>query len=135
VPYRDFDAARRAYAGPDREPIEFTYGGERFTCLPDPTLGDCFDIHDAPELDPNDFDPNRPEDLLGVRSLAKFIEKMLPYEDRPRFQKAHYSIPSSQAIVIYECAGYIVEEYTNRPTEPSGTSSPSPASAGRISSE
>ena len=48
--HKDFDAARRAY-GVSRNEISFTLGGETFVTLPDPTLGDTFDIYDAPPVE------------------------------------------------------------------------------------
>ena len=116
--HRDFDAARRAYQQ-DRERITFDYGGETFTVTPDPTLGDTFDLLDAPEVTPE-------TEQQAVRVLAKFIRRMIEPGDRARFDQAHYRIPSTEAPVIVELAAWIAEQVTTRPTMP-----PAPSSRGR----
>lgn len=127
MPHFDFDAARRAYEV-DVDPVTFSYGGDTFTVLPDPTLGDTFDLADAPDLD-GDFDPLNATHLKLVTVLAKFIRRMLPPEDRERFDRAHYRIPSTQAVIIIEIAQTIVSEViAKRPTQPPGSSS-----SGRLS--
>jgi len=113
--HKDFDAARRAYA-PDRDPVTFTLGGELFTVLPDPTLGDTFELYDAPE-------PTPENEQESVRILTRFIRRMIPEEERPRFDLALYRIPSTHGFVIIECATYIAEQVVQRPTEPPRTSS------------
>lgn len=120
--HRDFDVSRRAYA-PERDPVTFTLGGETFTVLPDPTLGDTFDLADAPDISAADFDPNGAADLKLVRILTSFIRRMVPEGDRPRFDVALYRIPSTQAYVIVECAEWITEQVVNRPTMPPASSS------------
>lgn len=120
--HRDFDASRRAYA-PERDPVTFTLGGETFTVLPDPTLGDTFDLADAPDISAADFDPNGAADLKLVRILTGFIRRMVPEEDRARFDRALYRIPSTSAYVIVECAEWITEQVVGRPTEPPASSS------------
>lgn len=120
--HRDFDAARRAKQV-ERDPVTFTLGGETFTVLPDPTLGDTFDLADAPEITREDFDPSRSADHTLVRTLKNFIRRMLPEEDRARFDLAMYRIPTTDSYVIVECAVYITEQVTTRPTEPPASSS------------
>lgn len=145
MPHRDFDASRRAHE-PDRDPVTFTLGGERFTVLPDPTLGDTFDLADAPDIAAEDFDPNGQADLVLVRTLSNFIRRMLPDEDRPRFDLALYRIPSTAAYVIVETAAWIAEQVIARPTVPPASSSSGrpttptggdsrPSSAGRTRSK
>jgi hypothetical protein len=106
--HRDFDAVRRAYGGEERELVTFTLAGETFMVLPDPTLGDTFDLADAPEI-PENFDPTRSQDMQLVRLLSKFIRKMLPVEERPRYDQALYKVPTSHTVVIIEIASYIAE--------------------------
>lgn len=123
MPHADFDASRRAYQV-DRDPVTFTLGGETFTVLPDPSLGDTFDLADAPEITDADLSPDGSPDLVLVRVLARFIRRMLPADDRARFDRALYTVPSTHAYVIVECAVFITEQVTTRPSEPSGNSSP-----------
>lgn len=145
MPHADFDASRRAYQI-DRDPVTFTLGGETFTVLPDPSLGDTFDLADAPDITPADLSSDGSPDLVLVRTLARFIRRMLPPDDRARYDKALYSVPSTHSYVIVECAVFITEQVTSRPSEPSGSSSPGrrktttgrsskPTSAGRTPSK
>jgi len=115
VPHRSFDAARRAYEA-QRDPVTFDYGGETFTVVPDPTLGDTFELMDAPEITPE-------TEQQAVRALVKFVRRMLPPEDRARFDQAHYRIPSTEGPVIIEMAAWIAEQVTTRPTVPPASSS------------
>lgn len=115
MPHRSFDAARRAYHI-DRDPVTFDLGGERFTVLPDPMLGDVFDLMDAPEPVPEN-------EQQSVRILAKFIRRMLPEGDRLRWDKVLLTIPSTESPVIIELGMWIVQEMTARPTVPPTRSS------------
>lgn len=128
MPYRDFDASRRAYQV-DRDPVRFSLGGEEFEVLLDPSLGDTFDLYDAPEVRFNDdgtvaFDEANGGDLVLVRTLTRFLERSLPLEQRPTFQRALYRVPARQGHVIIEAALWIVEQVTAFPTEPPGNSLP-----------
>lgn len=126
--HKDFDAARRAY-GVSRSEISFTLGGETFITLPDPSLGDTFDLYDAPPIELETFNPNGKNEIILVKILSGFIRRMLKEEDRPRFDRALYRIPASQSIVIMECATYITENLTplevdvDNPSQPPITSS------------
>jgi hypothetical protein len=125
--HRDFDASRRAYHV-ERDPVTFTLGGETFEVLLDPSLGDTFDLYDAPEVRYNDdgtvaYDAGRQDDLQLVRVLTRFLERALPLEQRPTFQRALYRIPAAQAGVIIEAAMWIVEQVTAFPTGPPASSS------------
>jgi len=114
--HRTFGAVRLS---PEREPITFDfglYGEEQFTVVPEPTLGDCFDLYDAPEPTPSN-------ELEAARACARFIERMLRPEDRPRFRLALHRIPSTEAHVIIECAQYIAEAVSGFPTTPPDASS------------
>lgn len=116
MPHRSFGTVR---VGVEREPISFDFGlfgEERFNVVPEPSLGDVFDLYDAPEVDPGN-------PLEAARTLARFIRRLLPLEDRPRFDEALKRIPSSQAMVIVETATWIVEQMTGFPTMPPASSS------------
>jgi hypothetical protein len=119
VTHRDFDASRAAFVL-DREPVTFTLGGELFTLLPDPTLGDCIELDKAPDVDlTKEFNASDPDTAKLIDMLAKFIKRMLPIEDRARFDLALYRIPARHGYVIIEAAEYIVEQSVGFPTAPS----------------
>lgn len=120
--HRDFDASRRAHHL-ERDPVTFVLGGESFTVLPDPSLGDTFDLADAPDISAKDFDPDGAPDLALVRVLKNFIRRMLPDDERARYDLALYRIPSTEAYAIVECAEWIVGQVTAFPTEPPASSS------------
>jgi len=116
VAHRTFGAVRKSGT---REPITFDfglYGEETFTVVPEPSLGDCFDLDDAPEPTPANM-------LQSAKILARFIRRMLAAEDRPRFDAALYRIPSTEAHLIVECATYIAEQVSGFPTQPPAGSS------------
>lgn len=124
--HRTFDAVRLAA---QREPITFDfgiYGEETFTVVPEPSIGDCFELHDAPEPTPENM-------LESAKLLAKFIRRMLAPEDRARFDAALYRIPSTQAHVIVEAAVWITEQVSGFPTVPPGGSSAGRRGTGKSS--
>jgi len=126
VLHRTFGAVRTAAT---REPITFDfglYGEETFTVVPDPSLGDTFDLYDAPEPTPSN-------ELEVVRVLARFIRRMLAPEDRPRFDAALYRIPSTEAHIIIDAATFITEQVIGFPTKPPTTSSRGRHPAGKTS--
>lgn len=125
MPHRSFDAARRAYQR-DVDPITFDYGGDTFTVIPDPTLGDTFDLMDTPE-------PTPENEAQAVRTLVRFVRRLLPAEDRSRFDQAHYRIPSSEGAVIIDLASWITEQVTTRPPVPPTISSRGRRTTGRSS--
>ncbi len=44
MPHLDFEAARRQRQRSHGDPLTFGLGGETFTCLAAPTLGDAIDL-------------------------------------------------------------------------------------------
>lgn len=123
MPHRSFGAVR---AGVEREPITFDfglYGEETFTVVPDPSLGDTFDLADAPEPTPENV-------LDSARILARFIRRMLAPADRPRFDQALYRIPATQMHIVVEAAQWIAENVTTFPTVPPASSSRGRRTAG-----
>jgi hypothetical protein len=124
VPHRDFDAVRRSYTKGAIAPVEFTLAGERFTCLCDPTLGDTFELADAPDIDADDFDSANKLHVALIRKLADYIRRMLPDDgSRERWDKILYSIPVSHMPVVIEAADFITRQVIDRPTVPPSTSS------------
>ena len=123
MPHRSFGTVR---AGVEREPITFDfglYGEDTFTVLPEPSLGDTFDLADAPE-------PNAENMLEAARAIAKFLRKMIKPDDRHRFDQALYRIPATQCHVIVEAGMYVAEQVSGFPTEPPTNSSDGRQSTG-----
>ena len=113
--HRTFGAVRLTA---QREPITFDfgiYGEDTFTVVPEPSLGDCFDLDDAPEPTPANM-------LESAKLIARFIRRMLAAEDRGRFDEALRRIPSSEAHVVVECGVWIAEQVSGFPTRPPGGS-------------
>jgi hypothetical protein len=116
-------------AGVEREPITFDfgiYGEDTFTIVPEPTLGDTFDLADAPE-------PTTSNMLDASRAMARFIRRLLAPEDKQRFDLALYRIPASQAHVIVEAGAWIAEQVSGFPTVPPASSSGGRRTAGMTS--
>jgi hypothetical protein len=116
VPHRSFGTVRATEA---REPITFdfgVFGEEQFTIIPTPSLGDTFDLYDAPE-------PTPANELETVRVLARFIRRMLAPEDRHRFDEALKRIPADHGHVVVEAAAWIAEQVTPFPEAPPPSSS------------
>lgn len=132
-PHRDFDAARaERLRGVD--PVTFTMGGRRFTCLPEPTLGDALILAGAPEPDVSP--------LAALLAQLRFIEALLPKRDRRRFrrmarrQTARWFArgrPPVSSTEIHELAIFLATEHSGRPTRPSSASSNGPGADGRSS--
>jgi hypothetical protein len=126
VPHQSFGTVR---VGAERAPITFDfgmYGEETFTIIPEPSLGDTFDVYDAPEPTPHN-------QLEASRTLAKFIRRMLRPEDRPRFDAALYRIPATQVHIIIDCAMWITEQIVPFVSPPPVSSSPGRRRSGTAS--
>lgn len=118
MPHRDFDAAR-AERERKVEPVTFRLGGQDFTCVLAPSVGDALDLADAPEPEAS---------LVGsVRAIVRFVDKMLVAEDRQRFADLIRSLDTPHGPVnsydLVELGVWLGEEYGGRPTEPSTESS------------
>lgn len=120
--FRDFDAevAERAR---ERDPIEFTLGGVRFTGRPTVTFGAALDLATAPEIT---------VDLAGaVEGFIGFFEQVVVDEQAPLVRDAVLSINADTA---YACVVWLTGAYSGRPTVPSSGSAVSPLPDGRDSS-
>lgn len=130
MPHRDFDAARaeRARAA---DPETFTIGGETFTCVLLPAIGDVLDLIDAPERDQNP--------VGAVRAAIAYIDTLLVPEDRARFQEtirgAEHDAGPVNGDDVLDVMWYLSERFTGRPTRPSDDSSSGRESGGETSSE
>jgi hypothetical protein len=118
--HRDFDADRRA-ADPERDPVTFALGGETFTVVSDPSLGDTFALADAPEFDPQDL--NSTTSIGALRALKRFIRTMIEPDEHERFELALSRVPTTQGYVLMEVAAWIAEQVTGFPTQPPASSS------------
>lgn len=129
MPHRDFDAVR-ALRLRDREPVTFTIGGERFTCVVEPALGDALALADAPEPDQSE--------VGAARAIVRFVESLLVPEDRRRWRRTvarqsprrwRRQAPVSAAEIV-ELGAWLASAYTARPTVPSSASSSGRRSSG-----
>lgn len=114
--HRDFDAGRREI---ERDPVTFSLAGETFTITPTPSLGDVFELADAPDVAPEEFDPASAVSLTLVRTLKRFIRSMIEPDDRPRFDAAMFRVGSHEGWLFVEIASWIAEQVTGFPTSPS----------------
>jgi hypothetical protein len=102
----------------ESEPLTFDLGGEEFSCYPEVQGKTILDImRVASEGD---------EDTRGVMmavSVLTFFEKVMPPEEYERFGKL---MEDPKRIVpmetLSEIMSWLMEEYTDRPTEPSSGS-------------
>ena len=120
--HRDFDAevAERAR---ERDPIEFTLGGVRFTGRPVCPFGAALDLTAAPELT---------VDMAGaVAGIVAFLEQVVVDDQVPEVVDAVRKVNADTA---YELVRWLSEQYAGRPTEPSSVSAVSPPADGRDSS-
>lgn len=137
MPHRDFDAARaERLRGTD--PVTFTIGGETFTCVPSPCVGDALALADAPERGDN------PSEAL--RAIIGFVRALLRPADRRRWDRTIRRQKASRlrrgqpvsSEEIWEVALWLTAEHSARPTRPptgsSGGRPPSGDSSNRSSS-
>lgn len=118
MPHRDFDAAR-AERERVAEPVTFRLGGQDFSCVLAPSVGDALDLADAPEPESS---------LIGsVRAIVRFVDKLLVAEDRERFADLIRSMDTPHGPInsydLIELGVWLGEEFGGRPTEPSTESS------------
>lgn len=120
--FRDFDAevAERAR---ERDPIEFTLGGVRFTGRPVCPFGAVLDLAAAPEITVN---------VAGAMDgIVAFLEQVVVDDQVPEVADA---VRKVNADVAYQVVRWLSEEYAGRPTQPSSGSAVSPLPDGRDSS-
>jgi len=137
-PHRDFDAARQERMR-EAEPVTFTIGGQTFTAVVEPALGDALALADAPEPDQ--------DQAAALRAILAFIRSLVVPDQRRRWdrmirrQKAsrwlrRRPVVSSQE--VFELGFWLSTQYTARPTRPpagsSGGRRPTGASSSRSSS-
>lgn len=115
MPHRDFDAMRREF-DVARDPITFTFMGREWEISPNPTLGDTFELGDAPQVV---LEKIEEENLLQVtRVLVDFIGRMLSTpEQKIAWKAVTYEVPATYGQLIIAIATYITEEVTGVPFE------------------
>lgn len=120
--HRDFDAevAERAR---ERDPIEFTLGGVRFTGRPVCPFGAVLDLAAAPEL--------KTDTAGAVEGIVAFLEQIVVDDQVPEVRDAVRRVNADMA---YGCVVWLSEQYAGRPTVPSSGSAVSPLPDGRGSS-
>ena len=119
---RDFDAevAERAR---ERDPIEFTLGGVKFTARPICPFGAALDLAAAPDLH---------TDMAGaVSGLISFLQQTV-VEDQAELVEG--AVRKVNADTAYSVVVWLSEQYAGRPTVPSSDSAVSPLPDGRDSS-
>lgn len=131
--HRDFDAARaerlRAI-----DPVEFTLGGERFSCVLEPALGDALVLAAAPEPEQNE--------AAAVKAILNFTAALIVPEHRRRWRRMiRRQVPNRfrrsprhpiAASEVIELGTWLAMAYTARPFSPSsGSSAGRPGSGAR----
>lgn len=119
----DFDAARAAWARQE-SPLTFTVCEQTFTCVTTPSLGDAFDLMDAPEPVVTDINSQ------GIRAICGFIRRCLVPDSRPDWDALLYRPDALEAADIVYIGAQLAEQYAGRPFKPSGSSSPGRRSTG-----
>ena len=132
MPHRDFDAMRREF-DVEHDPITFDFMGRTWTVSPNPTLGDTFELADAPQAVLAKIED---ENLLQVtKVLVDFIGRMLSTPEQKILWKAvTYEVPATYGTLIIAIATYITEEVTGVPFELREDSSSGQGSTGQTSS-
>jgi hypothetical protein len=102
----------------DAEPLDFDLGGETFVCYPEVQGKTILDVmKSAAEGD---------EDTRGVMmavSVLDFFKKVMPPEEYERFEKLMEDPKRIVRMeVLSEIMSWLIEEYTDRPTQPSSVS-------------
>lgn len=131
MPHRDFDAMRREF-DVERDPITFTFMERQWTISPNPTLGDTFELGDAPQVV---LEKIKDEELLAVvQVLVDFIGRMMSTaEQKQAWTALTYEIPATYGQIIIDIAGYITAEVTGVPFELREDSSSGQESTGQSS--
>lgn len=125
MPHKDYDAVAASIQR-RQEPLTFTFCGTLFTTAPTPTLGDTFDLLDAPEIEIGDLS----NESRNCRVLASFIRSMLVDEaEKEKWDKVLYTARLELLPVLMLITNDLVEQYSARPTSPpveSPSTSPGP---------
>ncbi len=102
----------------DAEPLDFDLGGETFVCYPEVQGKTILDVMKAAA--------EGDEDTRGVMmavSVLDFFKKVMPPEEYERFEKLMEDPKRIVRMeVLSEIMSWLIEEYTDRPTQPSSVS-------------
>jgi hypothetical protein len=103
----------------DAEPLTFDLGGEEFTCHPE-VQGKM--ILDIIRTAANEDDPDARGMMMAV-GVLDFFEKVMDAEEYARFEAL---MKDPKRIVpmdtLSDIMSWLIEEYTDRPTQPSSVS-------------
>ena len=102
----------------ESEPLDFDLGGETFVCYPE--------VQGKTILDVMQVAAEGDEDTRGVMmavSVLDFFVKVMPPEEYERFEKLMEDPKRIVRMeVLSEIMSWLIEEYTDRPTQPSSVS-------------
>jgi hypothetical protein len=99
------------------ERITVAIADEVFAVATEPSLGDTFDLMDAPE-------PTPENEAQAVRALSRFLERVIVPEERARYQALLYRLPRGQgSAILTATAVELVERLTGFPSAPLASSS------------
>ena len=102
----------------ESEPLDFDLGGETFVCYPE--------VQGKTILDVMKVAAEGDEDTRGVMmavSVLDFFVKVMPPEEYERFEKLMEDPKRIVRMeVLSEIMSWLIEEYTDRPTQPSSVS-------------
>lgn len=109
------------------EPITFTVNGETFTAIP--AIQGAFLLHFVNQAGGSDG-------IHAAEALMEFYARVLTPESLERFN-AMCSSPDKivSMTTLSEIVGWLVEEYTKRPTQGSSSSAPGPSTDGLMSTQ
>ena len=115
---RDGTSRSRSQIIDELEPLTFDLGGEEFTCYPE--------VQGKMILDIMKIAAEGDEETRGVMmavSVLDFFEKVMPPEEYERLEKLMEDPKRIVELdVLSEIMSWLIEEYTDRPTEPSSDS-------------
>ena len=103
----------------ESEPLTFDLGGEEFTCHPEVQGKLILDIIRAAS---DEKDPDQRGMMMAV-GVLDFFEKVM---DAPEYERFNKLMEDPKRIVpmdtLSEIMSWLIEEYTDRPTQPSSAS-------------
>lgn len=114
MPHQDYDALR-AEQRREHDPLTFTLFGHLYTCAPAPSLGDTFELMDAPEPMDNEAE--------ALRALCRYIRRMVVPTDQAHWDQATYKLDIDDLPLLMAISVDLLEQYANRPTVPPSESS------------
>lgn len=113
MPYRAFVVARANALG---EELGFEFAGESFRCRPSPTLGDTFDLMDAPEPAPETL-------AQAARAIARFVRRLLADDtERARWDDLLRRTGNEGLPALIDLGTWLAEQVAAIPPKPPASS-------------